>query len=203
MNKKQREAKITQMLPKIRSDFDKILQLAKSPSVVDRKIIASRDYLNRQIGKYLKPLDKSEANFALEVNYLMVALQSPPLLNAANNLGALPVKKPNWDTEGDGVDHVPIMLQIGFGWSGRGNLGGKRIRMNQKAFVMLPELTLRGVMVHEASHFSLSTKDIYYETFTRHSKMQALANGKNNADNWRIFYQKISKHFAEGSVEED
>jgi hypothetical protein len=50
-------------------------------------------------------------------------------------------------------------------------------------------------MVHEATHFALGTQDIFYNAFTRHSVMQELPDGASNADNWRIFYQKMSEQF--------
>ncbi len=186
------------MLVTIRSDFGKMDDLLNPLIKVGGNAVASRAYLQRQIGKYLKPLTSN--GFRTQATKLMTALQIPALLNVADDAGAIPGKKPNWDTEGVGTDHVNWKLNLGGGWAVKGMMGGVKIRINQKAFWMFPELTLRGVMVHEATHFALDTDDIHYSTFTRNSVMQALDNGSDNADNWRIFYQKMSEHFSHGMM---
>ena len=199
MNKVQREQKLRESLVKIRSDFAKMKDLLNPGLALGGKAVDARVYLERQIGKYLKPL--TNAQFCTKVDTLMTALQSPPLLNVAGNLGAVSYTKPNWDTEGDGPEHVSWKLQAGGGWAEHGKMGGLKIRINEKAFWMFPDITLRGVMVHEATHFALDTDDTYYSTFTRNSVMKALDNGSENADNWRIFYQKMSEYFARGVME--
>jgi hypothetical protein len=199
MNKMRREQKIKDMLLQIRRDFTKMQGLLDSSLTLGGKNLGPQAYLKRQIEKYLKPLDNRQ--FLDEVRKLIVALQIPPLLNAAGNAGAATYRKPNWDTEGDGAEHVNWKLTFAGGWTDRGKMGGLSIRITQKAFLIFPELTLRGVMVHEATHFALDTEDIHYYTFTRNSVMKNLVNGSQNADNWRIFYQKMSEYFTTGVME--
>jgi hypothetical protein len=199
MNRIQREQTIVQMLAIIRSDFNRMLHLVDPGMANGGLAAAQRTYLVRQVGKYLKPLNR--VDFCQNVTALLKAFQHPPLLNSADDQGAVLRTKPNWDTEGDGPEHVSIKLRAGGGWAWLGKDGGRKIRINQKSFVLFPRLTLRGIMVHEATHFVLDTEDIHYSTFTRNSVMQALENGSENADNWRIFYQKMSSHFATGEVE--
>jgi hypothetical protein len=192
MNKTYREQKLTAMLPKIRNDLTKMVDLLTPGLVAGGNAATSQAYLKQQIQKYLKPLDVGGqfVVFRANVDSLILALQSPPMLNVAKDTRPLQHERPNWDTEGDAADHMPWTLSLGGGWAYR-----NKIRICEKAFVLFPELTLRGVMVHEATHFALGTQDIFYNTFTRHSVMQDLPNGASNADNWRIFYQKMSEQF--------
>lgn len=75
-------------------------------------------------------------------------------------------------------------------------LGGGDIRLNHKMF-LLPDAVAAGVMVHEASHAVLQTQDIKYELGS--GGYYSVLNTRNvaqderykNADNWRMFYQKI------------
>jgi hypothetical protein len=82
------------------------------------------------------------------------------------------------------------------------------IRIAPKAF-LLPDLTLRGVIFHEATHLDLQTIDYLYDSAVWFSSLVTTGvktvttlkdipdNEKyNNADNWRIFYQKCVKHLA-------
>ncbi len=75
---------------------------------------------------------------------------------------------------------------------------GSKIRIAPKAF-HLTDSVLAGVMLHEATHFVLNTDDIAYDAafFPGHDDLKELARGEHyrNADNWRIFYQKMRKKF--------
>jgi hypothetical protein len=194
MSRAYREQKLRRMLSIIHNDLNRILNLRAPSAGFGGASTTSQDYLQRQIDKYLKPLDTLE--FRDQVRTLLIVFRAPPLINEPGDGNAISYRRPNWDTEGLGDDHVPVMYKMGGGWSHMGKHGGTKIRINQKAFWMFPELTLRGVMVHEATHYALDTEDIHYSSFTRNSVMQGLTNGSRNADNWRIFYQKMSAHMA-------
>lgn len=199
MSRAYREQKLRRMLPIIRDDLNRMLNLRAASAVFGGASTNAQDYLERQIAKYLKPLDTVE--FREQIRTLLIAFEGEPLLNEPGDGDAIPYKKPNWDTEGLEDDHVSVQLQMGGGWTRQGKFGGTKIRINQKAFWMFPERTLRGVMLHEVTHYALDTDDIHYSSFSRNSVMQGLADGSNNADNWRIFYQKMSAHMAAALVD--
>jgi hypothetical protein len=194
MNREYREQKLRRMLSIVHNDLNRILNLRAASAVFGGASTTGQDYLERQIDKYLKPL--STVEFREQVRRLLIVFAGKPLINEPGDVNATPYRRPNWDTEGLEDDHISVKFKMGGGWTQMGKLGGTKIRINQKAFWLFPELTLRGVMVHEATHYALDTKDIHYSSFTRNSVMQGLTNGSENADNWRIFYQKMSAHMA-------
>ncbi|ADV84589.1 hypothetical protein [Terriglobus saanensis] len=200
MNKAQREQKINDMLLKIRRDLQRMQDLLNPRLAPHGEALISKAYLDRQVGKYLKPLTNSEVRE--HIQDLMQALQIPPLLNVPDGSGAVPYKKPVWDTEGDGPEHLDWRTRVAFGWASVGKMGGHKIRITKRAFLLFSDTTLRGVMLHEATHFALDTDDIHYSSFHLNSVLKDLPNGHKNADNWRIFYQKMSKHFSSGIKEE-
>lgn len=204
MSRLQRELKLTQMIDKISKDIAKMEKLLPVPLIQNhgsftQKESESRDYLYRQITKYLKPHGSVE--FLKDIKLLKTVFSANLLVNGKDD-DAIPGKRPNWDTEGLGLEHEPWKFKLGGGWAQSAGFAGKKIRINQKAFWLFPELTLRGVMVHEATHFTLDTTDTYYSSFHQNSTLKNLADGNKNADNWRIFYQKMSHHFASGATAE-
>jgi hypothetical protein len=194
MSRASREQKLRRMLSIINNDLNRILNLRAASAMFGGASTTGQDYLELQIDKYLKPL--STVKFRGQMRRLLTAFEGKPLINEPGDLNATPYRRPNWDTEGLEDDHVSVQHKMGGGWTHMGKMGGTKIRINQKAFWMFPELTLRGVMVHEATHYALDTEDIRYSSFTRNRVMQELTNGSENADNWRIFYQKMSAHMA-------
>lgn len=204
MSKSQRELKLKQMIFKIFMDIEKMEELLGVPPIQNHgsftpKKSESRDYLYRQITKYLKPHGSVE--FLKDIDLLKTVFSADHLVNG-NDDNAKSYTRPNWDTEGIGLEHETWRFKLGGGWAEKGCFAGKKIRINQKAFWLFPELTLRGVMVHEATHFTLNTTDTYYSSFHQNSTLKNLADGNQNADNWRIFYQKMSHHFASGATAE-
>ncbi len=144
-------------------------------------------YLRRQIDKYLRPgVDDS------------VKTSVTQLYDFFKN----PAMRAHWSYSGweNPKEAGGTLLWLGMGHAtvDGASFPGGLIRIAPKAFC-LPDSTLSGIMLHEATHWVLGTRDHAYDTtfFPGHDNLKELGVGLHfsNADNWRIFYQKMRKKF--------
>jgi hypothetical protein len=155
-----------------------------------------QQYLIRQLGKYLKPID-------IAVPARLVRAQTDiEKLRVFFTAGTMAERLSNWY---DGTGNEPartgaamhrLKLRMAFGWSPIPGGPGDQIVMQKKAWI-LPQKIFDGVMVHESTHFVLATVDHEYDSHRPgHAKLQGLDHDTRyaNADNWRIFYQKMSAY---------
>jgi hypothetical protein len=172
-------ARFNRLYGEIRADLQAIL-LTLGAADND----ANKVYLLRQIGKYLRP--GADDSVATSVRQLFDFFNTP-----VGNMWSYG----GWEnrTEAGGT-----ILWLGMGYATKNGAAfpGSRIRISPKAFC-LGDNTLSGVMLHEATHWVLATEDYAYDTtfFPGHDNLKELAPGLHfsNADNWRIFYQKMRK----------
>jgi hypothetical protein len=170
-----RQAKIDVLRAQIAADLDVIL------AIHDDAQHADNGYLTQQIQAFLpKPL--------------MVAGDLKKLRDLF--LGAV-APQPAWHYSG--LEYGgSFKMFLAFAHSPRGGKNKDQIRLSPKAF-LLKDATLAGVMLHEATHFLLSTVDHVYDMnfliSDDHAKLLRLSNQEKyeNADNWRIFYQRMRK----------
>ena len=177
-------ARFQRLHAEITYDLAKILQTLNLPTTS-----ANHVYLQRQIDKYLRP--------GIGDSVLDSVTQ---LFNFFNN----PAKLHHWSYGGweSRREAGGVYMYLAFGHATVGGDGGgfpdAKIRISPKAFC-LPDTVLAGVMLHEATHWVLETLDHAYDTtfFPGHGNLKELSAGLHfsNADNWRIFYQKMRKHF--------
>jgi hypothetical protein len=148
-----------------------------------------RAYYQRQLDKYLRPNEHFVDSWEKDL---------PKLLDFFVNAQY----RENWSFSGmNSPCSHGLGCFVAFGYApvnGQTQSCSSAIRIAPKAF-HLPNSTLSGVMLHEATHFVLGTDDIAYDAtfFPGHDDLKELARGEHyrNADNWRIFYQKMRKRF--------
>lgn len=149
---------------------------------------AKHAYFLRQVNKYLRPNEQPTDTLQMDLATL-------------RDFFVNPVNNNRWSISGmESPCAHGFCLFMAFGHARINGLfegADEVIRIAPKAFC-LPNTILSGIMLHEATHFVLRTDDIAYDTTTwpGHEGLKELAVGEhyNNADNWRIFYQKMRKH---------
>lgn len=171
-----RNARFNRLHKEIWEDLSYILEVMERPAGDPDRV-----YLKRQVDKYLRPYSNGHLKRDLD---------------KLRNFFAPGPSMANWSFTGS-EPWKGIFLYFAFAHSPIGAEKGMTIRISPKAFC-LTDTVLSGVMLHEATHFRLSTRDIAYDNsvWIGHEKLKELADGEHyqNADNWRIFYQKMRKY---------
>nr|WP_315392895.1 hypothetical protein [uncultured Duganella sp.] len=167
----------------IGEDLKRIDKIRKEPSN------GLREYYDRQVSKYLRPNEQVVESLGIDLKNLIDFFQDPK--NDA--------KWSYTGMESPGKHGLLLFMAFGHATVDGISLGADAgIRIAPKAFCLTDQV-LSGVMLHEATHFVLGTRDIAYDTSTwiGHERLKELARGEHyrNADNWRIFYQKMRKKF--------
>lgn len=143
-------------------------------------------YCLRQVTKYLNPAWP-----------VQVKNKVTKLAEFFDKTGQATEGSKKWSFSGMEPPTAGAKMFFSFGHSprnGRLDKSDDFIRIAPKAFC-LTDKVLAGVMLHEATHFENGTVDHAYDTncWFGHEELKELSPDKRfeNADNWRIFYQKM------------
>jgi len=132
------------------------------------------EYLNKQ-SMYCLRVPQSDAYLKRDIKLLR------NMFNGESRV------QPTWSFNGHKLG-PSIMFFFAFAYSPINGSNGDVIRIEQKAFT-LPDKILSGVILHEATHFVLGTVDHVYNW--PYNKFNKSTEVYENADNWRIFYQRM------------
>ena len=179
-----RKIRLDRLIDEIRYDLLFCRRIINHPNANGRDY----KYITRQIDKFLKP-DKVPG--ISKKNRLTIDLDK--LINFFG-----PNCPANWSFKGfENLREQGLKIFLANGHSPiRGHVGDT-IRIAPKAF-LFSDTILAGIMLHEATHFVLETSDHRYDNvfFPGHGHLKSLFESRcyENADSWRIFYQKIRVH---------
>lgn len=174
-------AKFNRLKREIGEDLGRMITAIGEPAAS-----ANRVYVDRQIDKYLKPRRRDVFD--------PVKRDLEVLRDLFTDKGD---RLPTWSYQG--LQWGPsVKFFFAFGYSPINGAKGGEIRIEPKCNVLTDKIAA-GVMLHEATHFALGTVDHKYDNFAYpgHDRLKELPADKcyENADNWRIFYQKMRSHF--------
>ena len=167
--------RVTRIRPQVAKDLQRMVESFTKPTYSDFQ------YLKHQAGKYLKPLNNDDDRWELRN-----ALEELRKGFASQNLM-------RFDTGLSYQGKRSVSLAIAFMHAPLGG-GAGDIRVNNKAAV-LSDAQFAGTLVHEATHMILKTVDVKYAITSARLKDLPPDDRFRNADNWRLFYQKMRSHF--------